>query len=713
MRWKTSAIDRIPLAAALIGCVLAFPGRDAVAGAGAPVSAPDQSIPEELDVDLTRFLIRVRSDQAVRGVEAWDHRRQVWHSLHRVGDGLYEAPRSRALLSRRGEARLRIDPPPRGVYLLGAYAARKLPLDSLNWLRTHGLAYVEGDLSPGEEIRLSHRSQRVEVRQAAGGAARIALNDDAMLAGPVQIRVRGEPARFDEAAGVFCDAWDNPIDVRIRQLGDRLRFHVTYTIEHPRDTWSDVRVVFRPAFPVDRFETLCWRGNEDRFTSSPVGEEVTSVLCENPFVLVRATQGPLLGFLDHDQRNLFFRATPKDVSVEYWAWPKEQGACYQWAFEVMPGYGTYANAFLRALDPHTAGFRRKIRGHAGFLGATRRPEEASAAGVRAVWYHGCWFHRNGKYFDPRQPLDAEYETAAGKLSTYADRIEDIRRAHDAGIKVCMYTQFTGISRPAVGDFESSMVRDLDGSLIRVGHDGKYDNIWANPNPDLPYGRGFIEQVDGMIRTFGCDGIAMDRTDRLDNRHGKGLFDLAHFDGSATPFLHDGQHRPCSSMAIQGKRFWEAVRRVLDRHDALWIANVPRSMAIFRLADGVIADIVHSPWNMFFLRAMAGEKNLFAFPRPDRVRGVPEEHVGVTQWSESSALLGSWIRADSIIKVGRGPNALVDIAPDHPRLLYIVPCGASHPRYWVFSNGGTKLEYSPKAGASVSSRYAGSEKVGDP
>ncbi len=708
MPW-TTWLSRRALLAVGLGCMLALPGLEAVVHGGEAAVA-DQRNAEQRDVDLTRLFICVRSNQATRNLETWDYRREAWHGLKRTGDTVYEASRSRTLLSARGEMRLRVDPRPQGVYLLGAYTADALPLDSVNWLRSHSLAYAEGGFQAGEEIRLSHHSQRVEMQQAAGGVGTVALNGEAMLAEPFQIRVRGEPAQFDEGAGVFRDAWGNPIAVQVHELGDRLRFNVVYTIEHPRDTWVDVRVVFSPAFSVDRFETLRWYGNEDRFTLSPVDKEITSVLCQNPFVIVRSAEGPCLGFLDQDQSNLFFRATPEEASVEYWAWPRERGARYEWTFELIPGYGSYANAFLRALDPHTAGFRRKIRGHAGFLGATRRPEEAAAAGVRAVWYHGCWFHRNGKYFDPQQPLEAEYETAAGQISTYAERIEHIRRAHEAGIKVCMYTQFTGISRPAVGDFESSMVRDLDGDLIRVGHDGKYDNIWANPDPDLPYGRSFVEQVDGMLETFGCDGIAMDRTDRLDNRHGKGLYDLAHFDGSATPFLHGGQHRPCSSMAIQGKRFWQAIRRTLDRHDALWLANVPRSMTIFRLADGVIADIVHSPWNMFFLRAMTGEKNLFAFPRPDRVRGVPEERVGVAQWTRSSALLGSWIRADAMIKMGRGPVGPIDVAQEHPRLLYIVPCGAPYPRYWVFSKGGTKLEYTHDAGASVPARYAGSERI---
>lgn len=667
----------------------------------------------ELQVDLTRFTVCVRSGHTVESAQAWNPTKRAWRELRKTGSSLFEVPHL-SFFNEKGEARLRFSAPVDGIYILGKYTSGRVDYDSQEWLRYHSIAYKEGHEMPRRtEIIVSHNSHQVW-RRLSNGYGHIHVNGESRHI-RFNVRTRDQLAEYDSREQIYRDQWGNPLKVKAKEIGDRIRFNVTYKIENPRNTWNDIRIVFWTDFRNTFMQTLTWGRDKDKFTSIPLGPECSSVFCENPFIIVRGDRSAYLGFLDHDQSNLFFRAKPNEASVEYWAWLNTIGKKYFWTFEVIPGYGAYPNAFLRALNPHTKNFRRKIEGHISYQWGMWRPKEAAKAGVRIVYYN-AWYMRNGRYFDLSVPLDKEYKSIVGIKRSYRQIINDIQKARERNIKVYMYTQFAGISEDIIRDFESSMIRDSEGNTIVAGEDGvcgrsgeldPCHNIWANPNPNLPYGASFLKQVKTMLPVFNCGGIGLDRTDRLDNSYTKGIWDLAHFDGSATPYLIEGEHRPCSSIALQGKRLWLKIRDLLDRKRALLIANCPRTLVVNRLADAVKADIVHSPWNSFFLRAMSNGKTMFVQTRPDIVGKKSYERNNYV-WTGSSGSLGNLIQAYSLIEIGSAGRIRQLEAPKlNTRLLYIIPSGSPYPRYWVFEKGGALLNYNHSAGAEAASRYAGS------
>ncbi len=634
------------------------------------------------DADLTRLVLHVRGSDARPLVEAWEWDTAHWAVLHQQGTTLYEAPRSKALLSPRGEMRLRIKPVPQGVYLLGSYPGVPIPLESQSWLRSNSLSYCEEPFSQGQDIRLGHRSHRVEFASDPVGGDRPKLDGEFFLAEPVRVMVRGQMARR-ESAGLYRDAWGNPIRVDVREDSDRLRFEVSYMIQEPQETWSNVSLVFRPSSPLREIESLTLDPLADGYSQLPIACEGLFEFCRFPLLSLRCRNRQYLCFVDHDLSNLMLRTTPTEAAVEYWAWPNQRHREYRWSFELVPGYGTFANAVLRALDPYTAEFCGKLPGACSYPEATRRPAEAFAAGVRSVIYNGATY-RQGVYFRPEQPLDALYDTPLQKITSYRQIIEDVRRSQEQGLKVLFLMHFGGISSPVIPDFFDSLVQDHKRDLVKIGRDGLFATYWGNPNPDWSYGRGLLDQLEGILETLHCDGIAMDRCDRLDNFDGDNLFDLAHCDGSATPYKHGGEYRPCSSIALQAKRFWFQFRQRLDRHQALWIANQPRSMLVFRLADAVKADLHHSPWNLFYLRSMSNGKTFFVHSRPL-----------CRDWSAASDRLAQLVQAQSIVEVTpHQPIYQAGQPRDHSRLLYIVPSEDPYPRYWLFHKGGAVLDYDP-------------------
>lgn len=503
----------------------------------------------------------------------------------------------------------------------------------------------------------------------------------------------------------FLHRGANPLTLTVAKRGDRLRYSFTYRVLEPRDE----PVVFASSFglgaPLATLETLSWRPATESTVVVDPAEPV--VMAEFPFVVARREDGSYLGVLDRATSSLVsrFDAASDSLDVEYWAWPRRAGQRYAWSFDLLAGSEPYANAFLRALHPSTKRFHSSMEGAMHTRYSLDSPGQAAAAyedGVRYIWLHGWWF-RNGLYFVDGQPMDREYTSIWGDTWSYDRLSTQVETAHAAGLQVFVYIQFAGVSEDVTAQFEPSIVRDPDGDQVVAGRDGAHTghpvrNIWANANPSGRYGRSLLDQVDRLLEAIRPDGIALDRTDRLQ------LVDHGGFDGSASPPVDPGEAEPepVANLARQGKRLFLALRAVADRHGARVISNLPIAPLFFRRSDATKADLPMTPWIMFFMRASANGKTYFMHDRT--------EYPGSTPLSKGAdnVFLARLARAQPFVtsyawESDRYPYAE---AITNSRLQYVVPTGAGYPDLWLFADGSTVLRWHPTR-ASIMRRFAGS------
>lgn len=605
-----------------------------------------------------------------------------------------------------------------GIYLLAGY--RELAPQRLTVvdLRALALCYREGEL-PGECVMGLDTHEATcalaAVRPDAGGASRegtgrpvqIDLNREPfLLQEGVSLDVDGTPiavTRTGEAEAVVLtgrDAAGNEIRARLERRGDRVGCVMRYEVTTPVDRDVEVALAIHPRSPVRRLETLHWSTRHDRLAVQQPEDESPILFCQYPFVLARLEDEAWLGVFDPDLSNIFLscggagsadgmraaggtraRGGARSIRVAQAFWPDEPRT-YEWSFELLPGYGSYANAMLRAAYPYTKDNRPVTDGFMAY-GPIIDPQTAATNHVRVVYRHG-WPYRNGVYCGEFK-WDERYVNFWEQEFSYAEFAREIARCREAGIRVLPYTQFTGVSDDVTDRFARALIRDLDGAEQVVGRDGRYRNIWANPDPDREYGSSFLRQVDAILAELGAGGIAMDRTDRFDNRMKRGLFDLSHNDGYASVHEHGGARRPCSPIAVQGKRLLLRLRGLLDRHGGLYVANIPRAFLVYRLADGVKGDVPHTPWALFFLKALSNGKCLFMH---DRLPVAGQQFSHDRRWTDSQIFLARLWRAHAVIS----PRHEVERDWTPSRLLYVVPDGADYPRTLVFADGQSTIEF---------------------
>lgn len=138
--------------------------------------------------------------------------------------------------------------------------------------------------------------------------------------------------------------------------------------------------------------------------------------------------------------------------------------------------------------------------------------------------------------------------------SYVKLKENIDKLHKAGIEVYVYFQFAGVSEDVTDEFEPYIVKDFDGEKVIAGRDGRFRNIWANPDPDGIYGASVLKQIDTLLERTSADGVALDRSDLLDYTYKSDLYDYANFNGYSSVFKHGGHvclFRPSPSLGSVG------------------------------------------------------------------------------------------------------------------------------------------------------------------
>ena len=592
-----------------------------------------------------------------------------------------------------------------GVYLLPGWAPEQIPDPSRTGLRRQAFACFEALGEWPTTVHLT-RFPLAPLRLVAGRPAAFEFFGSPLIAFAPEsgFYFADRPA---EPAGEGC--WrdpahpDNPLAVQFETPErDRVRVTCTYTVNEPLN--APVPVLLR-LFPSARFialEPLSWRTKwgQKPFQPTPVPEagevgEVTVFLAQAPLALARLADGSYLGVLDHDQSPLVVRVAQDEagrqwLEVGVYLWPRERGRVYTWTFELFAGYESRYNALLRALGPHTRDFREKFAGAMSGRGAATQAVEAFANGVRVVWHHG-WFHRNGKYWLENWAFDRDYETVWEHTFSYRQLRANVSALRAAGVETYVYFQFAGVSEDVAEEFEPWIVKDPEGRPIVAGRDGRFRNIWANLDPAGAYGRGLLGQIEGVLRATGADGVALDRSDRLDFTYTWDCLDYGQFNGYASVYPHGGMRRPVASLTVAGREWLTALRALLDRMGKKLICNVPISPRVFRLADAVLVDLPLDPNMLFYLKAASNGKSLFLIEtsRPDDA-------------GETEALLAELVQAHPYIPP---TYPYRDLTP-RGRLLYALSEDGQYPTLWLFTNGTTRMRYAPAA-ARVRERYAGS------
>ncbi len=601
------------------------------------------------------------------------------------------------------------------IYVLPGWSAGVVRNRTVAWMREQSLCFEQGHESLPQRVTID-RYPPVTVEFDESSVSSILLNDEELL-GPTGsgfcIGDAFEPlegSRSGDTGTVRLTYQDpeaprNILEVVATRSGpDRIRFDCTYTVTQPRDEDVPVHLVLRPGSRLLGMRTYTWRhggSSGEMYRPVPeageVGEEY-AVLAQTPFVRLDLDSGPWLGVLDHDQSNIILGAGRDENNQQYvrvstYLWPREPRRKYTWSFELIGGWNGDYNALLQALAPHTRDFEEHYDGAMVDQDRARDAQAAYAQGARVLWHHG-WFHRNGQYFDPTRPFDEVYQTVWGTWYSYEQLQSNIEACHEAGLSCNVYMQFAGVSEDVADAFTDAIVRDRTGEMIVAGRDGNYENIWVNPDPRGAWGASVLRQIDALLEATDADGIALDRTDRLDFTYEPDVYDYSSFNGYSSVFPHETGRQPVSSITVAGREWFTELRALLDRHEAGLISSVPLSPRVVRLSDGVLIDQPLTPNSLFFMKALANGKSLYLLDIEREMESASDEPLQA-RLAQARPYLeegANWTEPDRL-----------------GRLLYAISEGADYPTLWYFDNGYTRMKYDPAA-RSVPAMYAGSRFV---
>jgi hypothetical protein len=323
------------------------------------------------------------------------------------------------------------------------------------------------------------------------------------------------------------------------------------------------------------------------------------------------------------------------------------------------------------------------------LDSLEQAQSAYDAGVRIIYLHG-WWYRNGLYFLPDQPFDQEYTSIWNDTYSYQRLKNQVETAHQVGLKVYVYFQYAGVSEDVIGQFGQSIARDFDGNDYVVGSDGPpgvgpfINNILANPNRTGYYGASVLNQIAKLLDQIGPDGIALDSTFRVFQD------DFASFDGSASRPSGSKPSRPISSIAKQGRRFFDGLRSILNAHGAQLLINGSRTLYFFLKADAGKNDQPATPLRMIFMRAMTNGRGYYIHDR--------NLYPGWTPYSKGrdNVFLATLIRSQPLLTASMADTDLYPFNETIPnsRLQYVIPTSAAYPEYWLFSDGTAEVQFDP-------------------
>jgi len=637
-----------------------------------------------------------------------------------------------------------------GAYLLAeeisVEAARK---DIKKYLKDNSILYKDGGIASGKEIEISQVSHSVSYTPASGQSLG-AVNYDRennfieemhICAGYRQCKFIGTRA----GKSIYQDHYGNKIEVKINEAQDRINVQIKYKIKR----FIEEAVPISLSIPLDgnlkQVEYMSGKPGTPRkiellkrsFNSDDPRNFIPFTMA--PFILARRNDNSYISFVDDKLENLMFDRSHVNgglqINITRWLYPAR--GCdkdnLSWSFSMLPGYGDYYNAMLRGMC-HCKG-KDKIRGS---LGAHFCPEgdvkfgrtsglpslaavkdfckEATQNGVKVVWYHG-WFWRNGMYFPP--VAEDESYTTIWSYETSLNQIREIiKELHKHGIKVCAYFQFAGVSEDVKNKFLPSLVRDDSGKSLVVGYDGRFGkditNIYADPNPEGLYAQSVLKQVERALKDMKFDGVALDRTDRFDctdslmadyylenwkkDREFTPVFDHAHFDGSANPvpyYYKDKQNiselLPCSSMALQGKKFLTELRKLLDKYDAWLLSNIAKTPFVTDVSDAILADIFFEPETSFYYKALS----------KDTACCIIE-----CMWDHDANRFMVNTAVAALFQAYPHTGGRCELLNYNQRLLAVVPGKDDMPEKLFFENGYTVIPWKKKK-KSILERYSGS------
>ena len=624
-----------------------------------------------------------------------------------------------------------------GLYLLPGWPLDYVEGRNRSWFRRQALAareYPEGRLSGSVTV---DRFVPVTLEMSASGrlsALRVfGSNVLPEKSSHVPIWCGNQPAKFvkrvkqtnSQSSYEYRDPTNgrNRITVTTQPMADRVRMTLNYDVVQSID--RDVPVHFR--IPLNQRLKELWefgrphgaiRDGARRFAFSQT-EGADTLFSYMPLVFLnvaRSESGQFVGVLDYDLSNLVVEArrTPGSddfIQVSTYLWPREQGKQYRWSFELFTGFENRFSAILRSLEPFTKDNTEIFNGMLNRPGYFQFPslKPAHEAGIRAFWRHG-WYERNGKYFlNDRDPAEW-YEAVWAYHMNYEILKRNVERAHKHGIQVYFYIQMAGVSEDMTELYASSLVRDRQGKQIVAGQDGRYLNIYCNPDPDGHYGKEILRQIKDLLLYTGADGVALDRADRMDWTYGSDNYDYGHFNGYSSIFEHDGARKPVSSITVEGRRWLLALRKMLDSIGRKFLTNSSMHLFVMRQVDGYMTEAAINPMQWFVARAMGNGKS-YAITVHGRMNDVGNNLVanliqaypfnGAYPWMSFDE--GHWQRLQQ-------PQPLNADRP-RGRLIYAISEGEEFPTLWYFNNGYTRL-YLDEEYHNPRRRFRGSQFVPD-
>lgn len=521
----------------------------------------------------------------------------------------------------------------------------------------------------------------------------------------------------DATVAEFSDpaAPGNTIRCRYEPMNDRMRITITYTVSQSVDEAVPVEYILVPDKLFHTFKGISWRLPRHLPKNVIAGyipeglvfEQGTAgsmylAFSQTPIVTCRFADGSHMSVVDYDQGNIYAvcernESGEEALRISSYLWPGEIGRVYSWSFEVFCGYENIFNRTLRAFNPHTSSYSDQMEGAVGNQGTFNIEDiqEPYARGMRTVWYHG-WFHRNGKYMEESWPFSTLYNTVWGnRQNSYQQVKSNIDLGHNMGLNIFVYHQFAGVSEDITDEFEPWIVKDADGDPVIAGRDGDYRNIWANPDPQGVYGKAVLDQISYLFQNTEADGIALDRSDRLDFTYGDDMNDFGNFNGYASVNKYNGQRRPVSSITISGGEWLSALRDTLDKYEKELITNVPIHPRVVRLSEAILADLQMDPWRLFYLKAVSNGKSCFAYVKASTGGGNILAQLGQIQPVIGGSI--SWTHLEE-----RG------------RLLYAVSENDLYPTVWYFTTGYSRVQFdydqftrTSQADSEPETRYQGS------
>ncbi|MFZ2448790.1 MAG: hypothetical protein WAW37_20700 [Syntrophobacteraceae bacterium] len=595
-----------------------------------------------------------------------------------------------------------------GVYLTGATDVAR----TLSNVRQASLAYWIRDPAKSPlNVAMSLNSHRAKAAAAVPGLRDLFLDGEKFASVKAKIGNRSP---------------GETVKLLTTSKGDYIECAVSFLSVKGAPAAKKVEIILESTLPISTMEVLTNKTPPELAGKMLVHQlegTCAALLSQSPFIAVRRTDGSYLGVLDSEVDDLIAEAdsASNEIRIQKWIVPSA-GKTYSWKFRIIPGYEPYANAFLRAFQPMTAGFVNTTPGaiSGGKLARNQDLDFADLyqAGIRSIWWHG-WFYRNGLYFSSQQPMDQEYVSIWGKTYSYNKLKQIVDSAHAAGLKIFIYFQFSGVSEDIMDQFTSSLVLGPDGQPIIAGIDGGINNIWANPNPARPYAASVLQQMDDLLSAIEPDGIALDCTGRQDGRYGIYSYDWGTKEDVGAPFTpetavqlkvgkgtspvrpdipialitdQDMAHPEVGSITLSGKKFMQSLRSILDKHGVKVISNGIMSPAVTKTSDAHLIDRRLNPWEMLYLKGITNGKAMFTF-----------ELTGVVDTTPSAVFFATLFQVQPFSD-GADPfdgNAVP------PRLLYIIPNQDTYPSQWLFSDGSMsniKFVYSKPT---VAERYAGS------